>query len=1247
LRDAVKFAILGPIELRAGELRRTPGGPQQVALLAFLLVHANRAVSNDRLHDALWSAQQPEGASKRVQVAIARLRRSLVALESDGAGPALHTVSGGYVLAVAAGELDAQVFEDRVTEGRALLDGADPDPAAASSTLRDALALWRGPPLAEVAFADFAQPEIRRLDELRLTALESRFDAELTLGHHRDAISELQAIAAKHPQRERLCEQLMLALYRCGRQGDALDVYARLSARLSSELGLRPGPALRTLQQAVLEHAVWLDPDAVLPAVRHTAAARAARAVDAPAPPFAKPPAVATLAEVDGGGMQLVERAEEMRRVRQALDAAVSGAGSLLIVEGPAGIGKSRLLAEAGVLARTAGLQVLRARGGVMERDLAYGAVRLLLERPLAAMGEDERADVLTGAAALAAPALATAGAEQQAPADRGFAVDHGLFWCIANLAERRALLLALDDAHWFDAPSLRFLHYLARRVADLPVMMLVASRPDEDGREALLAQRLTVQPGAQLLRPAPLTPDGVGAVLRERMAHTVAPEFAASCHTAVRGNPFLLSELAGALVADGIAPTADAAARVRHVRPPTLSRAILLRLGRMPTGATQLATAVAVLGEEVSLALARQDEAIAAEALDRLAAAEILLPRLPLNFVHPIVREAVYGELGPAQRAGWHARASALVLDAGGPIERAAPHLLSTTPEGNASTVQTLRRAARGALDRGASDIAARYLNRALAEPPPEEERAATLLELGGAGFLAAEPVHQVKAHIREALGLMADARTRAEAWLLLSRATAMDRSVPGAVAVLEEALEDLEGLVAEQLAPLENELCSHGVTHPATIARVAARLDRIKPPPGRTAAERLVLCNLASRRSFAGRSAALTDELTQRALAGGQLATELGADNTTLHHLAYALAGCDRVDAALALLDVALAESRARGSVFGIAAAAGTRSFMHYLIGSLADAESDGQHALAVPGVPPFVIPAISSFVCLALVERGALDEADIVIARSGVGPELPEVLHMHFAFWARSRLRTAQGRLADARDDLAEFRRRSERVDLYSPTISWRADAALVHARLGEHATAAALADEYDELARAWGTPATLGISARTRGLLAAGERALALLRTAVEAHEASPARLEHSRSLLELGRALRRSGQRAKAIELLRDAAGLAQRCGATALAARASDELHVAGAVKRRHAFSGAMLLTPSELRIARMAKDGATNREIAETLFVTTKSVENHLGRTYTKLGIATPTELSGALGDMAAPLQRSDRERS
>ena len=940
-----------------------------------------------------------------------------------------------------------------------------------------------------------------------------------------------------------------------------------------------------------------------------------------------------------GARTRLVERAAEMRRIRSVIDAAPRGAGALLVVEGPAGIGKSRLLAEASAHAEHAGLQVLRARGGALERDLAYGAIRLLLERPLAALTEPERGDVLGGAAALAAPALAAAGAEQQSPADREYAVLHGLFWCVSNLAERRPVVLALDDAHWFDAPSLRFLLYLARRVDELPVAIIVATRPDERGPEPLLVQQLTVEPDAEVLRPAPFTPDGVTAVLGERMAEIVAPEFGAACHAAVGGNPFLLSELAGALVADGVRPTASAVGHVRDVRPQTLSRAILLRLGRMPVGAAELATAVAVLGEQVSLELARrlagQDEPAAAEALDRLAAAEILAPALPLEFVHPIVREAVYGQLGPAERVRWHARAAERILAAGGAIERAAPHLLSTTPAGRPETVEVLRRAARGVLDRGAPDIATRYLTRALAEPPAAAERAGTLFELGKAGYLAGAPVTPVtavEAHVREAIGLIDDPATRAEAWLLLSRVTIMDSSVPGAAAVLEEALEDVGEIDAEQRLRLETELGGLGLMHPETLARAAARIDALSVPEGRTAAERLMLCNIAVRSCHIGRSAARTAELGERSFSGGRLVADEGASSSAMYQVGHVLTLADRLSSATRLFELAIADARAHGSVWATVAAMGCRSLLHYLTGQVAEAEADGRQALAVPGLPPFVLPFVSGTLCLSLVERGVLDEAEAVIAASGCGPELPEVLHMNRVFWARGRLRAAQGRVPEALDDLLEFGRRSERVEMRNPAISWRAEAALLRARLGDRAAADALAGQYDELARAWGTPRTIGISARTRGLLAGGERGLALLGEAVQAHESSPARLELAYSLLELGAALRRAGRRSEAHEPLRRAAELAQHCGATVLTARADEELRVAGAVGRRYAFSGADALTPSERRVARMAAEGLRNREIAATLFVTAKTVENHLGRVYMKLGISSRAKLAGAL---------------
>jgi predicted ATPase/DNA-binding SARP family transcriptional activator len=251
-----KFGILGPVELSDGELQRQIGGPTQVRLLACLLVHANRVVSTDQLVEALWGEQDPRAAIKRLRVAITRLRR---ALEFDGPGSKapLHSTAGGYRLEVAPGELDAAVFESRLQEGRRALGAGEP--ARASETLRDALAVWRGPALADVAYASFAQPEIRRLEELRLATLEARIEADLRLGRHQALISELEAVVAAEPSHEGLAGQLMLALYRCGRQAEALEVYQRTRVYLTSELGLEPGPALKALQVLILEQSPSLD----------------------------------------------------------------------------------------------------------------------------------------------------------------------------------------------------------------------------------------------------------------------------------------------------------------------------------------------------------------------------------------------------------------------------------------------------------------------------------------------------------------------------------------------------------------------------------------------------------------------------------------------------------------------------------------------------------------------------------------------------------------------------------------------------------------------------------------------------------------------------------------------------------------------------------------------------------------------------------------------------------------------------
>lgn len=250
-----KFGILGPVRAWSGDEPIEVGGPRQLTLLAFLVLHANRAVAGERLIEGVWGVNG-SGAGKRLSVAVARLRRALEPLADDGVSP-LHTVDGGYMLALGPGDLDADRFEALVNDGLAALDVGAPDRAA--ERLREALDLWRGPALAEVRFVEFAQSEIDRLEELRLLALEGRIDAELRLGESAALISELRSLQARHPTREPLAGLLMLALYRSGRQAAALDVYERARTQLVAELGLEPGPRLRELQAQIFDQSPALE----------------------------------------------------------------------------------------------------------------------------------------------------------------------------------------------------------------------------------------------------------------------------------------------------------------------------------------------------------------------------------------------------------------------------------------------------------------------------------------------------------------------------------------------------------------------------------------------------------------------------------------------------------------------------------------------------------------------------------------------------------------------------------------------------------------------------------------------------------------------------------------------------------------------------------------------------------------------------------------------------------------------------
>jgi DNA-binding CsgD family transcriptional regulator len=933
---------------------------------------------------------------------------------------------------------------------------------------------------------------------------------------------------------------------------------------------------------------------------------------------------------------ELLERDAELAAVRQLIATAPDG-GRLLAIEGQPGIGKTALIVEAKSLAQDAGFRVLGARGSELERTFSYGIVRQLYEPLLSSLANEERADLLAGAAALSAPLFEPSRIGTEPPTDSSLATLHGLYWLTANIAAQRPLTFAVDDLQWCDLPSLRFIAYLLPRMEGLPVLVVAGLRPEEPGRDSSLVGQIVTDPLSAVLHPAPLSGEATARFLRETLSPAAHDAFCTACWEATGGNPLLLRELVHALADEATAPTEENVPLLRELGARAGLRAVSLRLSRLPGEATALAQAVAILGDEAdprqAAALVDLDEHTAFDAVDALARVDVLRPHPPLGFVHPLVRGAVYEGIPPLEREAWHARAARLIANAGGEAERVAAHLLRSPPAGDPNVVATLRDAAREAGSRGASESAVSYLRRALVEPPPDDERAELLLELGSVEALVGGD--EAIEHLEQAHALFEDPTRRAEAALVLGRqlfVLGSDRSD----AVYTQALEELGGADAELARRLEAGLVTSDLFAPTGHPAALARLDRVRTNlRSETVGEKLLLSLLAYHDSRAGVPASETVPLARRALAGGTLAR---VDAGAVFVPASTVLAMADLDEALAVYDDALAEAHRRGSTFFFAAVKVFRAHTLAWRGDLGEAEAEAREAAAAgrawDASARFAGHA-AAFLADALMEQGRLDEAAEVLAQVRRADTLPIGARLLFLRDTSARLRILRGDLSGGLEEILEAGRFYESVGSRNPAfIAWRSTAALALHQLGTRDEALRLAEEELEVARVWGAPRALAAALRVAGLIEEGRRGLALLEEAVQVSAGSQAaKLEHAKARTELGAALRRANLRARAREELRRAVETATICSATGLAERAETELLATGARPRRIALSGVDALTPSERRVAEMAAAGPTNREIAQALFITQRTVEVHLTSIYRKLGISSRAQLAGALG--------------
>jgi DNA-binding SARP family transcriptional activator len=719
----IEFRLLGPLEVLVGRVPASLGPPQQRALLALLLLDANEVVSRDRLVDDLWGEQPPATATKLVQVYVSRLRKALEPDRAPGEeGRVLVTRPRGYLLAVEDEQFDLRCFERLRASAREELGAGNP--IGAAEKLREALALWRGPPLGDLTYEAFAQ-EIARLDELHLTALEERLDADLELGRHADLIGELEALVTEHPLRERLRGQLMRSLYRSGRQAEALAAYQNARETLTEELGIEPSRELQELQQAILRQDPALDDTAV----------------DETAPEPSR-------------GL-FVGRGRELAELTGALEATLAGGGRLVLLVGEPGIGKSRLADELMVRARARGARVIVGRcweaGGA---PAFWPWIQSLRAYARESEPDALRARLGAGAADLAQllpelrelfpdlpepPTIESAGAR--------FRLFEAVSSFLRHATQDRPLVLGLDDLHAADEPSLLLLRFVAREISDSRLLVICALRDvDPTMRDPLASAlaELVREPQATQIALGGLSQDDVAEYIERSSGIQPSPRLVEAIHAETEGNPLFVTEVVRLLDAEGQIADPDAHLRI----PPGVRSVIDQRVGRLSERARSLVVPISVLGREFGLdAVTRLSELPREQLLDALdeAVAERILGDVPgspsrLRFAHALIRDTLYDELTPARRMQLHKDAAgaleAVHSDNLGPhLTELAHHYFAAAPVGVAEeAIAYARRAGDRATAQLAYEEAARLYEMALTLVDEPTARCDLLLALGEA---------------------------------------------------------------------------------------------------------------------------------------------------------------------------------------------------------------------------------------------------------------------------------------------------------------------------------------------------------------------------------------------------------------------------------------------------------------------------------------------------------------------------------
>ncbi|EPD67198.1 ATP-binding protein [Streptomyces sp. HGB0020] len=880
----------------------------------------------------------------------------------------------------------------------------------------------------------------------------------------------------------------------------------------------------------------------------------------------------------EGASASLWEREDEVAAVVQALDTLTgdrASGGSLMVIRGEAGIGKTALLAEVRRIAERRGCAVWSARGGETLRSVPFNVVRQLLQPALVSLMPEEAREYLGDWYDIAGPALGIAEPGERQADPQG--VCDGLVAGVRRLARRDwPLVLLIDDAHWADQETLRWLAAFAERLDDLSVLLVVARRPGEvSGDSARYLEAVTACAGGPDATLSALTPQATAGLTRATLgAHADAP-FCREVWAVTGGNPYETVELLAKVRESELEPTEGSAAELRALNRSARGGGLVARLEELGIDATRFAWAAAILGTGISVDLvaklatmSREDALRCAELLQ---GARILTEPDPagvrigdgdLEFVHPLIASAVYHSIPDALRTAMHGIAAQVVTDSGLGAAMASRHLLQVHPDDDEELVEQLREAAREHLAVGAPDAARRCLERALLEPPVPESHARVLFELGCATLLDA-PATTIE-HLQSALAMPGlDSEERVDAVVRLSQALLHNDQLGEAVRTVEaEAARHEDGPAKLRLQAVQymwEGIHAGESTSPGRSERLAGLA---RTCTGRNNSERALLMLRGFDALLQGESAEEVIEVCDRALVNGRLAPGLGWTNTEwgielLLMLSNSYAYTDRLDRAESLYNEALRTYETAGWSGGhLSLAHAHIGLVHRRRGRLREAEASLREALRLAervgrGLPLYWC-ATSNLVDV-LLARGHVDEAWAIADQHGFAPPYPSPMVMHDPRSVRGRLLLAVGRTADGINELEEAEKDAAARGHHNPVVlPWAFNLARALAT-EEPARAAQLAADARQQAERFGTDTAIGEALRCEAALETGQRAVRLAAQAVAYLEASPCQYEHAAARVQYGIA-------ARSVSELNRGLALARSCGADGLAEEARQVL---------------------------------------------------------------------------------------